>query len=241
MSIIRLEHVTKNFGGFVALKDVNLKLSQGEILGLIGPNGSGKTTLLNIIGGFYAPNNGKVFYKEKDVTGLPSFRLARMGIAKTFQITRPFSRLSILDNAMIGAIMKENDVSNARKKAIEVLTRVGFKQSELHSPSEKATTPQRKKLEIARALCMEPEVLLLDEVMVGSTPSEIDELLKIISDLRMSRGVSIIIIEHILKAIMSITDRVVVLDAGIRIAEGTPQAIAANELVKEVFIGKEIA
>jgi len=236
--IIRVVNITKKFGGLKALNNVTTVLRRGEILGLIGPNGSGKTTLINVISGFYKPDAGKVFFNGEDITKLPPHKKVEKGIVRTFQLTKPFSNLSVFDNVMIGALFKAKDLLKARKKTIEILKELKLEKYS-NMISKELPTGIKKRLEIARALAMEPKVLLLDEALAGLTSAEIDEMLSLIRSLRDEKRVhSILIVEHVIKAVMKIADRIIVLSSGELIAEGSPKEVANNSLVREVYLGK---
>jgi len=237
--ILRVEGVTKRFGGILALYRVDLHVEEKEILGLIGPNGSGKTTLINVITGVYTPNEGEVTYNEENLVGLSPHQIADMGIVRTFQLTRPFGNLSVIDNVIVGSLLKSNNIREAREKSIETLEMVGLG-DHLDVLSKDLTTGNRKRLELARALTMEPSLMLLDESLAGLTSEEMRENLALLKKIRRERGISMIVVEHVVKAVMDISDRIVVLDAGEKIADGDPRSIANNEKVIEVYLGKVI-
>jgi len=230
-------NVTKNFGGLTALDDVNITLKDKEVLGLIGPNGAGKTTLINVIVGFYRPEKGRVFFNGEDITDSPPHIKALKGVARTFQLTKPFSNISVFDNVMIGALLRTDSLSAAREKTMRALERTGLKEVS-GVISKGLPTGVKKRLEIARVLAMEPKVLCLDEVLTGLTPVEMDEILGLIRSLREDEGLSIMIVEHVVKALMKGVDRMVVLSSGKVIAEGSPESVAKNPLVKEVYLGR---
>jgi len=235
--ILKVEGVTKIFGGIRALYRVGLHVGEKEILGLIGPNGSGKTTLINVITGVYKPSEGEVLYNGENLVGLSPHQIAEKGIVRTFQLTRPFGNLSAIDNVIVGSLLKSNDTREAREKSIETLEMVGLG-DHLHVLSKDLTTGNRKRLELARALTMEPSLMLLDESLAGLTSAEMRENLALLKRIRSERGISMIVVEHVVKAVMDVSDRIVVLDAGEKIAEGDPQSIANNEKVIEVYLGK---
>ncbi|MBI5967143.1 MAG: ABC transporter ATP-binding protein [Deltaproteobacteria bacterium] len=236
MEILKVEGVTKNFDQLVALRAVDVTLYKGDILGMIGPNGSGKTTLFNVISGIYAPASGNVRYKGQFITNKKPHVICRMGIARTFQIVQPFSQMTLLENVLIGAMYGRGlKPAAGRDKAEEILQFVGLKDKIYFTPNE-ITTEDRRRLELARALATEPEVLLLDEIMAGLTPAEIEEALHLIRQIN-SRGITIFMVEHIMKAVMSICQRVVVLNYGEKIAEGSPQEVAENSEVIKAYLG----
>jgi len=234
-TILELKNVTKRFGGLVAVNNVSFKVREKEFLGLIGPNGAGKTTLFNCISGLYKPNGGKIIFKGIDITGWPPHKIAMLGIARTFQIVRPLSNLTVLENVAIGALKKTNDTREAISKAKEILEIVGL-YDKRYLKARLLNVIEKKRLELARALATDPELLLLDEVAAGLTPAEVDELLELLRDIHR-RGLTIIMIEHVMRAIMNIAERIIVLHYGRLIAEGPPEAISKNPKVIEAYLG----
>ena len=238
--ILRVENVTKRFGGLVALDHVTFSVKQGEILGLIGPNGAGKTTLFNVISGVYKPEEGRVIFKNTDITGWKPHKIAHLGIARTHQIVRPFGDLTVLENAMIGALFgKRSDEiteEEARKIAEEVLDYVGLGEKK-DLPARVLNVQEKKRLELARALSAEPELLLLDEVLAGLTPTEVENMLILLRRIRVEKNITIIMIEHVMHAVMNLADRIVVLHFGRKIAEGTPEEVANNPEVITAYLG----
>jgi branched-chain amino acid transport system ATP-binding protein len=235
--LLNLKGLTKHFGGLVAVDDVTLDLNQDEILGLIGPNGAGKTTLFNMISGTYLPTSGRITFEGADITNLPSYQTARLGIARTFQLAKPFAKLSVVDNVMVGAYLNKRGAKAARAKASDVIDFVGLTKS-ASMPAQTLTTAGRKRLELARALATEPRLLMLDEVMAGLTPTESIGIVSLIQEIRES-GVTILVIEHVMKAIMTLSDRVAVLHHGQLITIDTPSIIASDEHVVEAYLGEE--
>jgi branched-chain amino acid transport system ATP-binding protein len=235
--LLNVQDVTKQFGGLVAVNHVSFEVSEGEILGLIGPNGAGKTTLFNMVSGRFAPTSGRIIFDGQDITGLAPHRVCQQGIARTFQIAKPFAKLSVTDNVQVGSFLRWPRVEKARAKASEIVTFVGLSQY-ADQPARTLTTAGRKRLELARALSTEPRLLLLDEVMAGLTPTESVGIVQLIRQIRDS-GITILVIEHVMKAIMSLSDRVAVLHHGELIAIDTPAAIAGNERVIEAYLGEE--
>lgn len=235
--LLKVEGVEKRFGGLVAVDDVSISVNQGEVFGLIGPNGAGKTTLLNCISGFYRPEKGKVFFKDQDITGLSPTQLCNKGIARTFQIVRSFPRLSALDNVKVAVIFGGRRKGNPDERAEELMDFVGFSVAK-NTIADKLNTMQLKRLEFARALATEPELLLLDEVAAGLTPSELPNFIELIKKIRDS-GVTIICIEHVMKFIMGVSDRIAVLNFGAKIAEGTTGEISNDPCVLEAYLGEE--
>ncbi len=237
MMLLQVLGVSKFFGGLQALQKVTFDLPEGEILGLIGPNGAGKTTLFNVINGIYTPEEGKVLFMGQDITGCKPYDLAKMGMARTHQIVRPLADLSVRENVMVGACYGPQgyDLKSAAKVADEVLEFVGLAER-AEQLAGSLNVAQKKRLELARALAARPKLLLLDEVLAGLNPAEIGEMVETIKRIR-EQGVTILMIEHVMKAIMSVSDRILVLDFGQLIAEGTPEEIANNERVQQAYLG----
>ncbi len=236
-AILRVENVTKMFGGLIAVNNVSFEVQEGEIFGVIGPNGAGKTTLFNVISGIYFPEKGKVFFRERDTTRLPSFKKARLGIARTHQIVKPLNELTVLENVMVGACFGKAfaGLKEAAEIAMEMLDTVKLSdKAEVLAGS--LNVPQKKRLELARALASKPEIILLDEVLAGLNPTEVEEMLEVIQNIK-KKGITILMIEHLMHAIMKVSDRIVVLDYGSKIAEGTPKEVANNERVIEAYLG----
>lgn len=235
--ILKANNITKIFGGLVALKNVDLTLAQDEILGLIGPNGAGKTTLFNVIAGALKPNRGSIEFKDQDITNKRPDERCHLGIARTFQITKPFQNMDLIENVMVGSYFgkKQTNVEQAIKKAEEIIDFVGMGEM-IHLEAKSLSIGNRKKLELARALATDPEVLLLDEVIGGLNPTESKEVLEIIIKMKES-GIAIVMIEHVMKAVMSVSDRMIVLDHGEVLARGTPKEIAENPDVIEAYLG----
>ena len=235
--ILDVKNLSKRFGGLEALSDVTFELQESEILGLIGPNGAGKTTMFNCINGVYGPTGGTVTFNGENTTNLKTSFMARKGLARTHQIVKPLNELSVLDNVMIGACFGGEGVTLKKAAVIaqEVLDflRIGDRSDQL---AGSLNVGQKKRLEIARALASRPKLLLLDEVLAGLNPSEISEMVNTVKEIR-DQGVSIIMIEHVMHAIMNVSDRIIVLDYGRLIAEGSPQEIANNESVIEAYLG----
>ena len=237
MMILQVQDVTKRFGGLQALTDVTFDLPEGQILGLIGPNGEGKTTLFNVINGVYAPNKGKIFFRDEDITGKPSYEVARRGLARAHQVVRPLHDLTVRENVMVGACFgrEGHSLAAAVQKADAALAQVGLA-ARADQPSGLLNVAQKKRLELARALAARPYLLLLDEVLAGLNPTEIAEMVDTILKIR-DEGITILMIEHVMQAVMSISDRIIVLDYGQLIAQGKPEEVAANPQVIEAYLG----
>jgi branched-chain amino acid transport system ATP-binding protein len=238
MALLRVDQLTKSFGGLIAVNQVNFEIGQGEIVGLIGPNGAGKTTVFNLISGLLDPSHGRIFLGEKEITPLKPYRKSLLGIGRTFQIVRPFEGMTVLENVMVPTLARHRDPKEARRLATEVLEEVGLA-SDAFSQTKNLTYAGRKRLEVARALATQPRLLLLDEVLAGLNAMEVAEALPLLRQIR-KRGVTIFMIEHIMAALMSVSDRVLVLDQGELLAEGTPAEVTANPKVIKAYLGEEV-
>src|SRR5690242_1833469 len=238
MAILEIKRVSKFFGGLAANSGVSFELNEGMIMGLIGPNGAGKTTLFNCITGYYAPSRGEVLFKGQRMNNLQPDKVCKLGMARTWQKVRPLAKMSVLDNVMVGALCRTNSLKIARDMAMEQLKVVHMDKK----PSFLAgglPIGERKKLEVARVLATKPELLLLDEVMGGLNPAESEEIIQLILDIKR-RGVTQMVIEHDMKAIMRISDRIVVLNSGEKLAEGLPREIVANPAVVAAYLGEAV-
>ena len=235
--ILQVERVSKVFGGLTAVNDISFSMQPGEILGLIGPNGAGKTTLFNVISGYYAPTRGRVFFQGRDVSGKPPYALAARGIGRTFQVVKPFAGLTVLENIVIASFLKHPRRHQAEQAAWKVLEDTGLA-DRANKQAASLTLAGRKRLEISKALALEPSFLLLDEVVAGLNPTEVDRTIELILRLR-DNGITILVVEHIMRVIMGISDRLVVLNFGQMIAEGKPAEVAANPGVVQAYLGEE--
>ncbi len=239
MRILEGEGVTKYFGGLAAVDDVDFHVDQGEVVGLIGPNGAGKTTLFNLISATYSPKPGIIRFKDINITRKKPHQICRMGIARTFQMVKIFANFPVIDNVRIGAFFGEStsvSSANATKESLELLEYVGLSEV-AYTPARDLTLVNQKRLEVARALATKPELLLLDEMMAGLNQTEVTEAMQLITNIR-DKGITIVMIEHVMKAIMNVCDRIIVLHHGKKIAEGNPQEITHSEKVIEVYLGE---
>ena len=242
MSLLRLENVTKSFGGLIAVNDVSLRIEHGESIAIVGPNGAGKTTLFNVINGVYPPNNGKITFEERDITRLPTYKRAPLGIGRTFQIPRPFSSASVRENvavgAMFGTLAGKVSVDGSLEIAERYTELVGL---EAHRDKEAGTlTPVEKKMmEIARALAMKPKLLLMDEAMAGMHPRDIDEMLEFLKMIRAEEKIAIIaMVEHIMRAVTGFAERVMVMHQGAKLVDAKTEDALTDPKVVEVYLGR---
>ena len=242
-TLLEVRHLTKFFHGLEAIRDFSFAMKRGEMLALIGPNGAGKTTLVSMIGGTLAADGGSLLFKGAPIDHLPPYARAHLGIGRTFQVTKPFPRLTVLENVAVGALFGyqggERSLAVAREQARELLEFTGLTHR-ADQPGDQLGGPDRKRLELAKALALKPKLLLLDEVMAGLNAAEIDEVVAIVKKIR-DTGTSIIVIEHVMRAIRSLADRIIVLHHGEMLAEGEPNAILSDERVIDAYLGKRRA
>lgn len=240
MAILEGKNITKRFAGLVAVGDVDFYLNKNEILGLIGPNGAGKTTLVNVIAGVYSPSEGNVYFKKNNISGKKPYQIGRMGLSRTFQVVKPFPGMTVKENAAVGAMFgaggKNKSAKQAIRKAEEILEFVGLS-DQINKGADQLNVASRKRLEMAKALAMEPEVVLFDEVMAGLNFGEIDQAVKLIKKIR-DNGMTILIIEHVMRAIKSVCDRIFVLHHGEKIADGPVEDVLNNSNVIKAYLGR---
>ena len=235
--LLRVDRLTKRFGGLVANEDVSFEVGAGEIVGLIGPNGAGKTTVFNSLAGFFAPTSGAILLDGVPVAGLPPEVVAARGVARTFQIVRVFRSMTVLENVMVGAMLRHRAVPRAADRAREALRFTGLERR-AWEPAGRLTVAEQKRLELTRALATEPRLLLLDEVMAGLTASEVQQAVELVRRIR-ARGIACVVVEHVMEGIMPVADRVLVMENGRKIAEGPPAAIAADPAVIAAYLGED--
>jgi len=235
---LALDKISKSFSGLRAVHDVSFEVPEGEIVALIGPNGAGKTTCFNVIAGVYRPDSGQVTFAEKRIDGLRSDQVCRTGIGRTFQLVKPFAGLSVIENVIVGALNSCASVYEARQKAHQIIEQLGLG-AKRNLLASSLTLPERKRLEVARALATEPKLLLLDEVMAGLRPVETDHMVALFRELNVRMGLTILLIEHVMRAVMALCGRVIVLHHGEIIAAGTPEQVTRDPAVLECYLGEE--
>ena len=238
--MLEVRHVSKSFRGLRAVKEASFQVPEGAINGLIGPNGAGKTTIFNMIAGVYAPDCGEVLLGGRRIDGLRPDQVCAAGVGRTFQIVRPFAGLSVLDNVIVGALHREGSISAARGRALAILEKLGLA-AKRDWPASSLTLPDRKRLEVARALATRPRLLLLDEVMAGLRPTECDQMVQLFRDINRTDGLTILLIEHVMRAVMALAHHIGVLHHGEVIARGTPGEVVRDPAVLECYLGEETA
>ena len=238
MSLLQVTKISKSFRGLRAVREASFELPEGDINGLIGPNGAGKTTIFNMVAGVYAPDAGEILFQGKPIHGLRPDQVCNAGIGRTFQIVKPFAGLSVLDNVIVGALQRERSVAGARTYASSVLEKLNLIQKR-DLPASSLTLPDRKRLEVARALATRPRLLLLDEVMAGLRPTECDLMVQVFRELNRADGLTILLIEHVMRAVMALAKHIGVLHHGEVIARGTPEQVVRDPAVLECYLGEE--
>ena len=238
MNLLQVRGLSKSFRGLKAVSNAAFEVPGGSIVALIGPNGAGKTTCFNMIAGVFPPDSGEIVFDGKKIQGIRPDQVCVAGIGRTFQIVKPFAGLSVLDNVMVGSFLKEKTAQGARAVAMEVLKKLHL-DAKAELPASSLTLPDRKRLEVARALATRPKLLLLDEVMAGLRPTECDEIVAIFRDLNRADGLTILLIEHVMRAVMALAQKVVVLHHGEIIASGTPNEVVRNQAVLDCYLGEE--
>jgi branched-chain amino acid transport system ATP-binding protein len=242
MDILEVTNLTKKFGGITALSDVEFTVKEGEIFGIIGANGAGKTTLFSVISGFYPPNNGAVRFKGEEITGKKPFEICRKGMVRTFQVVRPFRNMTVLRNVMVGNLFGKDRLPHQKQAETEARRILDFVDlaAKAETIAGELSLVDHKRLELARSLATNPDVLLLDEVIAGLTPTETTEAMEVVKEVHQSMGLTILMVEHVMKAVIGLCDRILVLHYGRKIAEGTPKEITENPDVIEAYLGENI-
>ena len=235
---LQVRNISKSFRGLRAVNDASFEVPAGSINGLIGPNGAGKTTIFNMIAGAYAPDGGEIVFEGKRIDGLRPDQVCAAGIGRTFQLVKPFAGLTVLDNVIVGALQRERTVGSARVHAGSILRKLSL-DAKAHLPASSLTLPDRKRLEVARALATRPRLLLLDEVMAGLRPTECDQLVAVFREINRGEGLTILLIEHVMRAVMALAGQIVVLHHGEVIARGTPEQVVRDPAVLECYLGEE--
>jgi branched-chain amino acid transport system ATP-binding protein len=236
--MLEVSGVSKSFRGLKAVSQASFEVTEGAIVGLIGPNGAGKTTMFNMVAGVYAPDEGTIAFQGRSIAGLRPDQVCAAGIGRTFQIVKPFAGLSVLDNVIVGALQRAKDVPSARRYAAGIVDKLGLG-AKAELPASALTLPDRKRLEVARALATRPRLLLLDEVMAGLRPTECDQMVEVFRELNRAEGLTILLIEHVMRAVMALAQRIVVLNSGEVIARGAPDEVVRDRAVLECYLGEE--
>jgi len=239
-TLLETRKLTKRFGGIIAVKEVDFKVEKGVIKGLIGPNGSGKTTLINCITGVHRPDEGRVFFESRDVTGLPPHRVAKIGIARTWQIVRPFKKMTVLEAVMTSALIRVKDLSVARSEAVDVLKLLGFTEELMNRRGSDITLVQHKLVDLARAIVLKPKLLFVDEIAAGLRPVEVEGLIDLLRRVHRELDITMVVVEHLMTFIMKLSDDIAVMHEGQLIAEGSPEEVAKNPRVVEVYLGMRV-
>jgi branched-chain amino acid transport system ATP-binding protein len=236
--MLEVRRVSKSFRGLRAVHEASFEVPAGSINALIGPNGAGKTTIFNMVAGVFAPDSGEILLDGKAIHGLRPDQVCAAGIGRTFQLVKPFAGLSVLDNVIVGALHRESSVASARGHAASILGKLGL-DSKAHLPASSLTLPDRKRLEVARALATRPRLLLLDEVMAGLRPTECDQMVEVFREINRAEGLTILLIEHVMRAVMALARHIGVLHHGEVIARGTPEEVVRHPAVLECYLGEE--
>ena len=236
--MLEAKSISKSFRGLKAVREASFEVPQGGIVGLIGPNGAGKTTIFNMVAGVFAPDSGEILFNGEKIHGLRPDQICRAGIGRTFQIVKPFAGLSVLDNVMVGGFLRERTSANARAISISILEKLGLGPKR-DLPASSLTLPDRKRLEVARALATRPRLLLLDEVMAGLRPTECDQLVAVFREINRAEGLTVLLIEHVMRAVMALAQHIVVLHHGEVIARGSPEQVVRDPAVLECYLGEE--
>ncbi len=239
-TLLETRKLTKRFGGIIAVKEVDFKVEKGVIKGLIGPNGSGKTTLINCITGVHRPDEGRVFFESRDITGLPPHRAAKIGVARTWQIVRPFKKMTVLEAVMTSALIRVKDLSVARSEAVDVLKLLGFTEELMNRRGSDITLVQHKLVDLARAIVLKPKLLFIDEIAAGLRPVEVEGLIDLLRRVHRELDITIVVVEHLMTFIMKLSDEIAVMHEGQLIAEGSPEEVAKNPRVVEVYLGMRV-
>jgi len=235
--ILETKGIVKRFGGIRAVDGVSITVERGKIIGLIGPNGAGKTTLFNCITGTYPPDEGKIFFEGKDITGLPSHRIAKLGIARTWQVVRPFKKMTVIDAVTTGALLRRSRIDEAREMARESAAFLGIPEDILNRRGEEITLMQHKLVDLARALATEPKLLLVDEVGAGLRPGELNALMEVLRKINREKGITLVVVEHIMRLVMGISEKIIVMHEGRVIAEGKPEEVSNDPQVVQAYLG----